>query len=101
MTLGIRVDRRDLDRQLDAADAGQLGGQDQQVGRLGQRGQGPREHQREREPGGWRLVEVVELHHLVLEAEHRPWIDVERQVQVDRSAAGLFRVQVDLPQLAQ
>ena len=96
-----RVDRRDLDRQLDAADAGELGGQHQQVGRIGQRRQRPGEHEREREPGRRRLVEVVELHHLVLEPEHRPRIDVERQVQVDRAAARLLRVQVDLPQLAQ
>ena len=52
-------------------------------------------------PGRRRLVDVVELHHLVLEAEHRPRVDVERQVQVDRPAARLLRVQVDLPQLAQ
>ena len=52
-------------------------------------------------PGRRRLVDVLELHHLVLEPEHRPGVDVERQVQVDRSAARLLGVQVDLPQLAQ
>ena len=52
-------------------------------------------------PARRRLVEVVELHHLVLEPEHRPWVDVEREVQVDRPAARLLGVQVDLPQLAQ
>ena len=46
-------------------------------------------------------VDVVELDHLVLEAEQRPRVDLEREVQVDRPAARLLGVQVDLPQLAQ
>ena len=86
---------------LDAADAGELGGEHEQVRRVRQRRQRPGEHEREGEPGRRRLVDVVELHHLVLEAEHRPWVDVEREVQVDRPAARLLGVQVDLPQLAQ
>ena len=81
--------------------ARQLGGQHEQVRRVGQRRQRPGEHEREGEPGRRRLVELVELHHLVLEPEHRPRVDVERQVQVDRAAARLLGVQVDLPQLAQ
>ena len=34
-----------------------------------------------------RLVDVVELHHLVLEAEHGAGIDVQREVKVDGAAA--------------
>jgi hypothetical protein len=63
--------------------------------------QRPGEQQREREAlRGW-IVDLVELHDLVLEAEHRSRIDVEREVQVDRPRAGLLGVQVDLPQLTQ
>ena len=101
VTLGEGVDRRHLDGQVDAADAGELGGQHEQIGRLRERRQRPREQQREREAGRRSIVEVVELHDLVLEAEQRPWVDVEREVEVDRAAARLLGMEVDLPQLAQ
>ena len=42
-----RVDRRHLDRQVEAADAGDLGGEHQQVGRVRERRQRPGEQQRE------------------------------------------------------
>ena len=46
-------------------------------------------------------VGVVELDDLVLEAEQGAGVDLERQVQVDRAAARLLGVQVDLPELTQ
>ena len=39
--------------------------------------------------------------HRVLEAEQRPGVDLERQVEVDRALAGLLGVEVDLPGLAE
>src|SRR3954453_1540987 len=97
---GERVDRRHLDRQVQAADACELCGQHEQVGRVGQRRQRPGEQQWEVEALRRVGVDVVELDHLVLEAEQGPRVDLQRQVQVDRAAARLLGVQVDLPQLA-
>ena len=84
-----------------AADAGELGGQHEQVGRLGQRRQRPGEDEREGEPVRRVVVGVGELQHLVLEAEQRPRVDLQREVQVDGAVARLLGVQVHLPQLAQ
>ncbi len=87
--------------QVESADAGDIGGEHQQVGRMRERRQRPGEQQREGETGRRIVVDVVHLHDLVLEPEQRPRVDVERQVQVDRAGARLFGVQVDLPQLTQ
>ena len=83
-----------------AADSGQLGGQHQQVGRRRQRRHRPREHQREREAVG-RLVVVGLRQHGVLEREQRPRVDLEREVEIERAAASLLGMEVDLPRLAQ
>ena len=97
---GDRVDRRDLQRQLGAADAGEVGGQHQQVGGLGERGEAPGEVERELVLVG-RVVPLGAGHHRVLEAEQHPGIDLEGQVQVDGTLAALLGVDVDLPGLAQ
>src|SRR5439155_18554759 len=91
---------RHLERQVGAADAGQLSGQQKQVGRVGQRWQGPREHQREVEPVG-RLRVLGEIVDRVLEGEEHARVDLESEVQVERAAAPLLGVEVDLPDLAQ
>ena len=98
--VGEGVDGRDLERQLDAPDAGQVDGQAQQVGPARQRGQGPGEGQREVELVG-RLLLLGEQHDGVLEGEQDAGVDVEGEVQVERAAAPLLGVQVDLPDLAQ
>ncbi len=97
---GERVDGGDLEGQIRSADPGELGGEQQQVGAVGQRGQRPREAQREVELVGW-VVIVVEGGDCVLEGEQHPGIDFEREVQVDGAAAALLGVQVHLPRLAQ
>ena len=56
--------------------------------------------------GKWKLsvglgVLVGQLDHLVLERQQRAGVDLEREVQVERAAAGLLGVEVDLPRLAQ
>ena len=48
-----------------------------------------------------RLVGLVDLEDLVLEGQQHPRIDLEREVQVERAAAGLLGVEVDLPRLAE
>ena len=95
------VDGRHLDRQGEAADAGHLGGQDEQVRRLGEWRQHPGEVQREGEAVGRIGLRVLLGGHGVLEAEQRPGIDVEREVEVDGALAGLLRVEIDLPGLTQ
>ena len=79
---------------------GQVDGQAEQVGPAGQRRQRPGEGEREVELVGWLLV-LGEEDDGVLEGEEDPGVDVEGEVQVERAAAALLGVQVDLPDLAQ
>ena len=69
-------------------------------GPLGQRRERPGEVEREALEVG-RLVALGQLHHQVLEGQQHPRVDLEGEVQVERAAAGLLGVQVDLPRLAQ
>jgi hypothetical protein len=48
-----------------------------------------------------RLHVLGQVDHGVLEGEQRPGIDLEGQVEVERSPAALLGVEVDLPDLAQ
>ena len=86
--------------QLDAADAGQVDGQAEQVGPARQGRERPGEGQREVELVG-RLLVLGEQHDGVLEGEEDAGVDVEGEVEVERAAAALLGVQVDLPDLAQ
>ena len=65
-----------------------------------QRRQRPREVEREVELVSGVLV-VGEPDDRVLETEQHPRVDLEREVEVDRSFAALLGVQVDLPRLAE
>ena len=69
-------------------------------GPLGQRRERPREVEREALEVG-RVVALGQLHHQVLEREQHPGVDLEGEVEVERAAAALLGVQVDLPRLAQ
>ena len=69
-------------------------------GPLGSGGRRPGEGEGEVELVG-RLLVLGEQHDGVLEGEEHPRIDVEGQVQVERAAAALLGVEVDLPDLAQ
>ena len=97
---GVRVGRRHLERQHDPADRREVDGEAQQVGRVRQRRQRPGERDREVELVR-RLVVVGQAEHGVLEGEQHARVDVEREVQVERPAAAVLGVQVDLPDLAQ
>ena len=79
---------------------GQVDGQAEQVGAARERRERPGEGQREVELVG-RLLVLGEQHDGVLEGEQDAGVDVEGQVQVERAAAALLGVQVDLPDLAQ
>ena len=48
-----------------------------------------------------RVLDVGPFDHRVFEAQQHPWVDLEREVEVDRSLASLLGVEVDLPVLAQ
>lgn len=67
---------------------------------MGERRQGPVEQQGELELVG-RVVALGDLQHLVLEGEQDTGVDLEGEVQVERAAARLLGVQVDLPGLTQ
>ena len=69
-------------------------------GPLGQRRERPGEVEREALEVR-RLVALGQLHHEVLEGQEHARIDLEGEVQVERTAAALLGVQVHLPRLAQ
>jgi hypothetical protein len=95
-----RVDGRHLERKLRPSDPGQFGGQDEEIGAVGQRRQHPCEGEGELVPlrGRGVLAEAVDG---ILEGQQGAGIDLHGQVQVDRPAAPLLGVEVDLPVLAQ
>ncbi len=97
---GERVDGRHFQGKLDAADAGEVDRQTEQVGTVRERGHGPGEGQREVEVVR-RLLVIGKFHDHVFERQEHPWVDVQRKVQVERSTATLLGVQVHLPDLAQ
>ncbi len=72
----------------------------EEIGTARQRRQRPGEVEREVELVG-RVLDVGPLDHRVLEPEQHPGVDLERQVEVDRTLAPLLGVEVDLPVLPQ
>ncbi len=103
----IRVGGGDLQREIRPGDTCKLRGEDQQVGGIGQRRERPVEEERETEDilGLGELISVgklpLDLTHAVLECEHDAWIDLQREVQVERAAASLLGMDVDLERLAE
>ena len=87
--------------QRHAADAGHLGRQHEEVGRLGEGREHPGEVQGEGEAVRGLGVGILVGGHRVLEPEQRAGVDVEREVEVDGALAGLLGVEVDLPGLAE
>jgi myo-inositol-1(or 4)-monophosphatase len=67
---------------------------------VGKRRQLPREHEREVEVVG-RVVAVVERDDDVFERQEHAWIDLEGEVEIERTVATVFRMQVDLPRLTE
>ena len=98
---GIRVGGRHLEREIGPADAGELGGEHEQVGPVRQRRERPGEAQREVERRRRARRRRRRVDHRVLEAEQHARIDLEREVEVDRALATLLGMEVDLPGLAQ
>ncbi len=82
------------------ADAGEVDGEAQEVGAARERRERPGEGQGEVELVR-RLLVVGQQDDGVLEGQQDPGVDVEREMQVERPAAPLLGVQVDLPDLAQ
>ena len=97
---GERVDRRYLERQVNPAHTGEVDGETQQVGALGERRQPPCEGEREVVLVG-RVHVLGQVYHRILEREQSPGIDLQGQMEVQRAAATLFGMQIDLPGLSQ
>ena len=97
----VGVDGRDLERQIGPADAGEVGGQHEQIRPVGERGHAPGEVQGEAVEIGRILGVVLQIEDEILEREQDPGVDLERQVEVERSAARVLGVEVDLPRLAE
>ena len=97
---GIGVDRRHLKGQIGPADAGELGGQQEQVRPVRQWRQRPGEQQRKPEAVG-RIVLLRKVDDEVLEGEQGAGIYLERQMEVEWPSAGFLRVEIDLPCLAE
>ena len=81
-------------------DAGQVDGQAEQVGAVGERRQGPGEGQGEVELVR-RVLVLGQAEHRVLEGQQGPRVDLEGQVEVERAAAAVLGVELHLPDLAQ
>ena len=96
----VGVDGRDLERELDTTDAGQVDGQSEQVRAIGQWGKGPGEGQGKVKRIG-RVLVVGETEHRILEGEQGPGVHFQAQVQVERAATGIFGMQLHLPYLAE
>ena len=97
---GVGVDGRDLEGEFDAADAGQVDGQAQQVGPVGQRREGPREGEGEVELVG-RVLVLRQSEDGVLEGEEGARVDLEGEVEVERAAAAVLGVELHLPHLTE
>ncbi len=96
----VTVDGRRLEGQVETADPGEVDGQAEQIGTVGQRRKSPGEGHGKLELVR-RLGSFGELEHLVLEGQEHPGLDLEREVQVKRSVAPFLGMQLDLPGLAQ
>ena len=96
----IGVDGRHLEGELDAAHAGQVDGQAEQVGSVGQRWEGPGERQGEVELVG-RVLVLGQSEDGVLEREQRAGVDLEGQVQVERAATAVLGMELHLPDLTE
>ena len=97
--VGEGVGRRELQWELGAPDAGQVGRQNQEIWAVGERREGPGERERQGELGGG-LVHLVDGEHGVLEGQHHTRVDLEGDEHVEGTAARLGGVEVDFPRLA-
>ena len=93
-----RVDCRNFEGQLNAAHSRKLGREYKKIRRVLKRWQCPRESEGEGESAD-RIIALGDIEHLVLEPDHDARIDFERKVEVERSATGVFGVEIDLPRL--
>src|SRR3984957_7757189 len=98
--VGKGVDGRDLEGELNAADAGQVDGQPEQVGPARERREGPSEGEREMELVRWFLV-LGQKDDGVLEGEEDTGVDIEGEMKVEGAPTPAFGAQDDLPHLAQ
>ncbi len=98
--VGEGIDGRDLECEFDPAHSCQVDGEAEQVGRPGERWQRPGEGERKVKFVGWLLV-LGQEDNGILERKEDAGVDVQGEVQVQRAAAPLFGVQIDLPDLPQ
>ncbi len=95
------VDRRYLDRQIDPTDAGKLSRQHDQIRGIRQCGQAPVEQERHHEPPIGIFRRLRRLHEHVLEFQHDPGVEIDREVKVERTLTRLGGMQIDLPRLTE
>ena len=89
---GEPIDCADVERKIGPANAGELGSEHQKIRAMDERRQAPREEQRKTEILRRGFCRIRKRIHLVFKGEHHSWIDLERQVQIERTAAGVLRV---------
>ncbi len=94
-----RVDRRNLEWKLDPPYSRKVDRKPEQIGAPGQRRKSPREGEREMVLIGWCDL-LGEVEDGILEGEQDPRVHLEREVEIERTAATLFGMQVHLPGLA-
>jgi len=94
----VGIDGRHFEGKFDPPHAGQVDGQPEQIGAVGERGEGPGEGQGEVELVGGFLI-LGEPEDSILKGQQGPGIDLESQMEVEGTAAAVFGVEVDLPHL--
>ncbi|CAM8633910.1 hypothetical protein MCETE7_00710 [Acidimicrobiia bacterium] len=92
------IDCRDFKRQVDTAASGEFGGEHKEVRWVPKRGECPGEDERKGHSFD-RVGGVGEFEHLILEPDHDSGVYFKGQMEIEWAAAGIFRVEVDLPGL--
>ena len=95
------IDGRHLEREIGSPEPCQIGGQDQEIRGPAEGRERPREEQGEVKVLRGRSVGILHLAHFVLEAEERPWVDLEGEVEIDGAVTSLFGMEIDFPHLPQ
>lgn len=95
----VGVDGRDLQRQIRSTDTREVGGEDQQIGPVGQRWERPVEVQLDAMEIRGLGILVLHVEDEILEGQEHPRIDLERQMEIERAAARVLGVEIDLPRL--
>lgn len=93
------IHSRDIEREIRPADPGEVRREDEKIRPVDQRGEPPGEQQRETQVIGRSIRGVRERVHLVLEREHHPRVDLQGQMEIERTAARVLGMKIHFESL--